>query len=284
MRFSRQATQARHARQATIDSRIDTESGEFDMVMASEGEAADGHIISMRGLETPALLPLQLDHGRSVISNLGNVSQIRKDKIEGLPVTRGVGRIRLTGEGEQLEARRDLVDAISRGDIRGVSLTWDSIKHTERRDLPRNHPAHVSYRETDPRKRYGIFFEAARAIEQSIVAIPADREALIGREAATENAISRAMWHSVVDRLSDVPRNREVSIIDALETTVADLEERLRTAEDTTSSDAPPTPPAFEHGLDALERQIGDWRARTQGELDDALGDVFQRLIGRPLQ
>jgi hypothetical protein len=166
-----------YSRKSSIDSRIDTDTGEFDMVMASEGEASDGHIISMRGLETSAELPLQLDHGRSALANLGIVSRIRKDQIDGVPVTRGVGRIRLTGDGEGLEARRDLVDAISRGDIRGVSLTWDSVAHRERRELPRNHPAHVGREEKDTRKRFGVFFEKSRAIEQSVVAIPADREA-----------------------------------------------------------------------------------------------------------
>ncbi len=276
--------QARHARQATLDARIDTDTGEFDMVMASEGEASDGHIVSMRGLETPDELPLQLDHQRSALGNVGNVSKIRKDAVGGIPVTRGVGRIRLTGEGEALEARRDLVDAISRGDICGVSLTWDSIRHIERRELPRKHPAHVSRTEKDPRRRYGIYFETSRAIEQSIVAIPADREALIGRSEAAENAVSREMWHSLVDHLNDAQQSREGSIIAALEVSVADLEERLRAAEDTTSSDDPPIPPAFEYGLDALERQIGDWRARTRSELDDALGTVFQRLTGRILR
>lgn len=271
-----------HERKSTIDSRIDTDTGEFDMVMATEGEASDGHIISMRGLQYPAELPLQLDHARSALATLGTVTNIRRSKVDGVDAMRGVGRIRLTGEGDQLEARRDLVDAISRGDVRGTSLTWDSIKHRERRDLPRSHVAYVGRDEKDPRKRFGIFFDESRAVEQSIVAIPSDREALIGRGENAPNEFSRKMWDSLVDRLSDAQPSREAIIIDALEEALAALEERLRAAEDlNSSSDELPAPmPSIETSLSVLTSQIGSVRDRTRAELDDALGSIFERVTG----
>ena len=66
-------------RTAVLDKAIDTDTGEFDMVMASEGEATDGHIVSIAGLEFPSEFPLQLDHNRSTSANLGNVTNMRRD-------------------------------------------------------------------------------------------------------------------------------------------------------------------------------------------------------------
>lgn len=271
----------RHSRRATIDSRIDTETGEFDMVMATEGEASDGHILSMRGLSFPNEIPLQLDHNRSALATLGTVSNIRLDKIDGVPGFRGTGRIRLSGEGDQLAARRDLVDAISRGDVRGTSLTWDADKFTERRSLPKGHPAAVSREEENPRRRYGLFFEKARGIEQSIVAIPSDREALIGRSESASGEIAKELWHSLIERLSDNQNKRESEIINALERSVETLEQRLRDAEDTSSDTLPIPSPDMETIMSALDSQIGDWRARTANELGDALETILERVTGR---
>ncbi len=109
----------------------------------------------------------------------------------------------------------------------------------------------------------------------------ADREALIGRSETAEDALSRTMWNTLATGLDVAPRSREAEIIEALEATASDLETRLRAAEQP-SSDIPPIPaPAIEVGFAALERQIGDWRERTQAELDDALGETFRRLTGR---
>lgn len=283
-RFSRAAGSRHERKGATIDARIDTDTGEFEMVMATEGEASDGHILSMRGLTFPDELPLQVDHNRFSNGNVGIVQNIRRSKVDGVPAYRGVGRIRLTGDGEGLEFRKDLVDAISRGDIRGTSLTWDSTEFKERRDLPKTHPAHVKPSEPNPRKRFGLYFEKSVAIEQSIVPIPADREALIGRAEAAESAFSRDVWHSLADRIDTAPtERRDAEIIQALETSLADLEERLRAAEPR-SSDHAPDPPAIDACLAILERQVGDPRARTRDELDDALGEIFERITGKQFQ
>ncbi len=271
----------RYERVAEIDPRIDTDTGEFEMVMATEGEASDGHIISIKGLETGRELPLQLDHNRSAVANLGIVTNMRRDAISGLPVMRGVGQIRLTGDGEALAARRDLVDAISTGHVRGVSLTWDSVKHRERRDLPRSHPAHVGREEPDQRKRFGLFFDQSRAIEQSVVGIPADREALIGRSEAAEDAISRAMWHSLVERLSEAPRSREAEIIDDLERSVRELEARLLAAEEESSSDPTPPPPLLEVSLETARDRIASALKRSGDTWDDRLATMGERFVGR---
>ena len=271
----------RFSRAASMDSRIDTTTGEFDMVMATQGEASDGHLLEVAGGSFPDHFPLQLDHIRSTEANLGNVTQIRQDKIEGLPVWRGVGQIRLTGEGAPLEARQDLVDAISAGDISGVSLTWESQRHSERKGLPRAHPGYVARTESDLRKRHGLWFHEWAGIEQSVVAIGADRQALIGRG---ESAGARWMWQTICNRFDIEPDgSREVGIINALELTVAELEERLRAAEAPASSVKTPAdvPPSLELVLAEIQTHVGDWRQRTQDELDDALGRAFQSVTGR---
>lgn len=271
---------AKLSRECRIDSRIDTKTGEFEMVMATEGEASDGHIIRIAGLEFPDSIPLQLDHSRSVLANLGTVSRMRRDRVDGLPALRGVGQIRLSGDGEALEARRDLVDAIASGHVRGTSLTWDSVKATERRDLPRDHAAHVGATEKDYRKKYGLFFEKSKTIEQSIVGIPADREALIGRQGTATGEISRAMWDGLVERI-DGRESRESEIIRALEESV----ERLEAARDAGAQSVPreQTPeerPDFEAKLsEALER-IGRSERMTGADLRDRLGDVLEQVAG----
>jgi hypothetical protein len=271
----------RYERRHAIDSRIDTDTGEFEMVMATEGEASDGHIISIAGLEFPDAFPLHVDHARSTVGNVGNVQNIRRDTIDGEPVYRGVGRIRLTGDGEALAARRDLVDAISTGDIRGTSLTWDASKAVERRSLPTKHRAHVARGEKDPRKRYGLYFESSVGVEQSIVAIGADKGALIGRAEAAPDALTRALWQTMADRIDDAPRSRETEIIDALEATVESLQQRVREAGTTTPSDEDPeTLPTLDVCLDEAARQIGEAHRLRGTQLDDALAELFLRVTG----
>ncbi len=262
---------ARHTRNARIDTRIDTDTGEFDMVLATEGEASDGHVISIRGLTMPETMPLQLDHSQSALANLGTVSHMRRDKLDGIPVYRGVGKIRLSGEGEAVDARRDLVDAISTGHVRGVSLTWDAVKVVERRELPKAHAAYVGRNEADTRKRFGLFFEKSVGIEQSVVGIPADREALIGRGVEATCALSRSMWDDFVSRIDVGEPSREVVIINALERSMEALEQRCRDAEATAPSD------------DALERNLSVRGSTSTDQLRDALGEAHLRVTGGEL-
>ncbi len=274
----------KHSRAASLDAQIDTDTGEFSMVMATQGEASDGHILNIAGIETPDEMPLQLDHGRSSLANLGIVSNMRTDTIDGVPVLRGDGRIRLTGDGEALAQRRDIVDAISRGDLGGVSLTWESSKAKERRELPRNHPAHVARTESDPRKRFGLFFESSRAIEQSIVAIPADRGALIGRAETAQDDSLREVWRSLASRAVDTDTGRYLEIIDALELKVAELEERLQRDAAPASDDLPAEAPQLTS--EVLQALIDEVRREQQAEdaaLREMVSSTIAELTGRSL-
>lgn len=281
MRLQRNDQATRFDRVAKVDPRIDTKTGEFDMVMASEGEASDGHVLRVAGISFPDSIPLQLDHGRRAIDNLGTVSNIRRGKRDGVPVLLGTGQIRLSGEGDGLAMRADLVDAISTGAISGTSLTWDANPSDirERASLPKGHPAYVSPDEKNMRRRFGLYFEKSNAIEQSIVAIPADRAALIGRAEAATEAPSRALWHALLQRSEVRESIRPDPLIDALSRALADAEQRLRAAGGRPPSDkARPLPP-----LEDLARafpDVGDLSRRTKSELDAALDRVFARLVG----
>jgi hypothetical protein len=87
---------------------------------------------------------------------------------------------------------------ISQGHINAVSVRWEAIRFTRRVNLPKNHPAYVTEDESDPRKRYGVFFEAWRAQEGSVVAVGADPKALIGRSDETKGEV-QSFWRSMAE-------------------------------------------------------------------------------------
>lgn len=273
----------RFERVAQVDSRIDTTSGEFEMVMASESEASDGHILRVAGIEHPDTLPLQLDHRRGAADNLGQVTNIRTGKRGGVPVLLGVGQIRMTGEGEQLAARRDLVDAIASGMIRGTSMTWDAeSQHVkERAALPKGHPFRVDPADPNLRKRFGLLFEKSRAIEQSLVAIPADRQALIGRAEGVTDAVTRAMWHGIVERLEIRDSIPADPFVDALVRALAAAEQRIRAAGGVTpSSDETRSAPPLDEVLARIAPSVGDAARRTRAELEAAFAKTLRELVG----
>lgn len=277
--FSRDGDAAGYSRAAAIDPAIDRETGEFEMIMASEGEAADGHIVSIRGVELIDEVPLQLDHDRRASANLGTVTNLRTDRKDGVPILRGVGRIRLTGEGAPLEVRRDLVDGIAEGAIRSVSMTWEALEVIERRELPSNHPAFVKHNDPNARRRWGLFFKRSRPLEQSIVGVGADRAALVGRaESATSDDV-RAVWQTLVERIDAPARSREAEIIEALESRLAEIEERLsRAAEHDSRDDPRDNPPEWTDAFRALERRIEADGRRGLDEFTEAIEEIGRRM------
>lgn len=283
LRFSRSNEATRFERVAEVDSRIDPKTGEFEMVMATEGEASDGHVLRVAGIAHDETIPLQLDHGRRTIDNLGTVSRIRTGKRGGVPVLLGVGQIRLTGEGEGLAMRLDVVDAIAAGVIRGTSLTWDAESRDirERTALPKGHPARVDPEEPNLRRRFGLWFEKSRAIEQSVVAIPADRAALIGRAEAATEASSRALWQLLAERCEVRAAVTPDPLVDALSRALAAAEQRIRAAGAPPPSDhARPVPP-LDQVLARAIPEVGELSRRTRLELDAALDEIADRLTGK---
>ncbi len=167
------------------------ETGEFSAILATEGEASDGHILSMRGLEVPDTMPLLLSHRADFsLPQLGSVRSPKKvsistaaGKVKALRVR---PQVELGGEGAWPDIRRDTFAMVIGGHTTGMSVRWDTLKSTRRVNLPSNHPAYIdgtkeSARETEA--YWGHFIEKARAREGSIVTLGADIEAQIGRGA-----------------------------------------------------------------------------------------------------
>lgn len=173
---------------------IDLETGRFPMILATEGEASDGHILSISGGVVPERMPLLISHENDPRSLAGSVIEPKRGRGQ----LRAYGEIDMAGDGPIADVRRDIAHMISQGHLRGVSLRWEPTKWTERSALDKGHPAYVSERESGA-KRWGLYFESWRALEGSVVAIGADPAALIGRSQETAGTVS-AFWRSLVEQ------------------------------------------------------------------------------------
>jgi len=179
----------------------------FEMTLATEGEASDGHILSIRGGEIPARFPLLAVHDSwSLASSLGSVVDGEKDLRLEPPALRASGEINLDGEGDAADARRDVANLIDAGDLSAVSIRWEAIESVRRINLPSDHPAFVDPdKEASSAKRYGLFFKRWRALEGSVVPIGADAAAKIAARAAELEQGGRSAAASFMRALAAAP-------------------------------------------------------------------------------
>jgi len=181
---------------AAIERAAGDASGVVRGVVASEGEATDGHMLSIKGgiCEPPA--PMLFGHDSyTQDGTVGSWNQFTKSKGRVL----GVGQIELGGEGGKSEARRDLAFMVDAGHFRALSVRWEETEEPVRRvNLSKDHPAFVDgAKETDYRKLYGYFFPGWRLLEASIVPLGADPACLIGRMLETKGAV-RQLWRNTL--------------------------------------------------------------------------------------
>jgi len=169
-----------------------TEDGAFQMILATGGEASDGHILDIAGGAVPRQMPLLLSHQNDPMSQMGSVVETKRVGDE----LHATGQIELGGSGATADIRRDVFHMIQAGHVRAVSLRWDPLKMVARTELPKNHPAHIATDEPDMRKRYGYYFQKWRALEGSVVALGADAAAVIGRSQETTGEVA-AFWRSM---------------------------------------------------------------------------------------
>ncbi|KKK72441.1 hypothetical protein LCGC14_2903840, partial [marine sediment metagenome] len=163
-----------------------SEMGVFGAVLASDGEATDGHILHIPGNRTPARMPLLFGHrSEAMVPSLGSVSNPKKGRsADGKNrVLRTKQTINMKGEGQMLEIRRNIALLVHDGDINAMSVRWVPEEVTRRIELPRNHYAYVDPAEEskDSERYWGYFHAKSRNEEGSIVAIGADPKALVGR-------------------------------------------------------------------------------------------------------
>ncbi len=271
---------------------IDLETGEFPLILATQGEASDGNILNIRGANIPERMPLQLNHANSPTETLGSILSTRQAQKNGLPVLRATGQIELTGEGPLADIRRDLANMIAQGHIGAMSLRAVGDKVTPRADLSRDHFAFVERDEPDRAKRFGLFFERFTGLEGSIVALPADKGAIIGRAQETEGPV-KEFWESMIPE-AEVPEHDTSDIEDvrSLERFLGEMPgisrkeaKRLASIKNETtqpSRDAEEQPPEPDLTIEEIREIVRgefrdtmtDFHTEVSEILNDALGKV----------
>jgi hypothetical protein len=183
--------------------KINLETGEFPMVLASDGEASDGDILDVAGARYDAQVPLQNSHLSNVKETLGSITNLRKDLTTTPKLLRGLGTVELGGP--QALIRQDIAYMVSQGHIRSMSVSWEPIKWRARVNLPSDHPAYVNAdTEKSYRKRYGLLFDQWRVKEGSLVAVPSDKQALIGRADEVGRGAVADFYRSWAETLPEV--------------------------------------------------------------------------------
>jgi hypothetical protein len=183
---------------------IDLDTGQFSMTLATEGEASDGNIISIKGGQIPERMPMLTSHWNDPTAALGSITNPEKLLKDSPPRLRAMGHIEMGGEGASAEIGRDLAHMIDKGHVTGVSIRWDDVpgKSVRRVNLPSDHPYYVDAEKANGPERWGLFFEEWRALEGSVVALGADPQALIGRADETDGEVAsfwRAMASDIVE-------------------------------------------------------------------------------------
>lgn len=264
-------------RSFSIDrAKVNAETGEFRAVVFTDGEASDGHILSIEGAQVPERMPLFADHHASVRTQLGSLYPLERTAHQ--IVMRG--EIFLGGEGPELEIRRDILAKMAAGHVSQMSGRWDYDEEdaVRRSELPEDHAAYVSPKKAkkDWRYRWGHFFKRWRAQEGSLVGLGADpaasvRDAMRFAEDEAASPAVRAFWRSqaeaVREREQDEPITRRdfERFTDDLaeiirETIRRDLSEQLAAREDAAFTDTDPTdePDASEATEPAETTDAGD--------------------------
>ncbi len=205
---------AQHERIARVEG-IDESTGVFQMTLATEGEASDGHILSIKGGQIPERMPLLVSHYNEPTTQAGSITAPQKALKDSPPRLRATGRIEMSGEGPSAEIRRDLAHMISKGHVNAMSIRWDEVpgKTIRRINLPSNHPYYVDSESADGPERWGCFFEEWVGREGSIGARGAAAGARIGRADVTLEEVS-PFWRARAGDLegTDEPTGPEIDI------------------------------------------------------------------------
>lgn len=195
--------------------KVDSE-GVFRMTLATEGEASDGDILSIEGMQVSAQMPLLLSHFNDPTAVAGSVTQPEKELKASPPRLRATGQIEMGGTGHLAEIRRDVAMMINKHGG-SVSIRWDELEGgkppVRRMNLPSDHPHFVADDDPSWKKRNGFFWPSSKALEGSIVALGADSAATIGgrlyaeRADQTEGALSD-YWRAMTDDARQETRNQ----------------------------------------------------------------------------
>lgn len=169
---------------------VDADAGTVDAVLFTDGEASDGHILSMEGGDLPDTMPLFVNHHADPRTQLGSITPT-----EGTAHEKRVRlHFMLDGEGAEADVRRDIFAKIQAGHVSQMSGKWDALDApVERRMLAKDHPAHVSA-EAKGSKRWGLYFGSWRGMEGSVVGLGADPQATMRWAGEAEAEPVAAFW------------------------------------------------------------------------------------------
>jgi len=241
------------------------ELGRFPMTLASEGEAADGHILRVAGIEVGEHLPLLDSHQNESAAILGSIGQMRADGSR----FEAVGEIELDGEGERADIRRDVFHMVEQGHLRAVSLRWMPLEAVPRIELPQSHPAHVGRNEADPRRRLGVFFNTTRALEGSLTPVGSDPKSLTARSLETTGVV-RDHWQRWAF-LAGVAESDPFRLPEAFARVFGD--------ELVPMPASPASSPAVLELEDTTDEPVGT-RFLTRDDVGAALAEILERRIG----
>jgi hypothetical protein len=179
------------------------EAGLISGILATDGEASDGHILNMSGVKLPERAPLLFGHDDYTgTGNLGSWTGFHKfgnGKKLGEQGIRGTAQIELDGEGSQADWRGDVNLMIGKGHIGSFSVRWEEIGDPVARvNLPSDHPAYVDSKKATGRQRWGLWFDKWRLLEGSVVTLGADPAALVGRMQEAQGDV-RAYWRKAIN-------------------------------------------------------------------------------------
>jgi len=174
--------------------------GAISGILATDGEASDGHILDIDGGDLREGSPMLFGHDDwSGERNLGTWESFDKFRTpEGARAIRASGQILLGGDGDRKAWRNDMAYMIQEQAVGALSIRWDPITDPiARTALPTDHAAHVKST-TKGRKRMGLFFPEWRMMEGSVVTLGADASAMIGRMGECEGPV-RQFWRSAIN-------------------------------------------------------------------------------------
>ena len=162
---------------------INLDTGVMNVTSFTNGNASDGHIIHVKGLESDLQLSMFINHDADPTRTMGGLT---KPRLKGNPMVLGGQRLRhearidMGGDGAWPDVRRDVARQIEQGNINGMSGRWEELEPPKlRSELDASHYAFTKA----GANAYSppLFFPSARILEVSIVGVPADQAAVIGR-------------------------------------------------------------------------------------------------------
>jgi hypothetical protein len=190
---------------------VDAATGEFNAILATEGEASDGHILSMRGLDMPDEIPMLFVHDGQRMP-LGTLDSFKKRA----GALHARGRILVDdGKGTELDFRQDVAAMVNAGGLPAMSIRWDTVKSTRRINLAKNHQHFVDATKVGPDdpRYYGHLIEKSKGREGSVVPLGADSGAFIMRAAEATSPESRVLLESIGRELEHNVESAEVNQI-----------------------------------------------------------------------